>query len=48
MRPTYSCDDAAAEKFQASLSSGGAHKAASAEREGYMTIIVYGHSEHMV
>ena len=47
MRPSYSCDDAAAEKFQASLSSSGAHKGA-AEREGYMTIIVYGHSEHMV
>jgi hypothetical protein len=43
MRPEYSCDDASAEKFQASLS--GAHPA---EREGYMTILVYGHSEHMV
>lgn len=43
MRPEYSCDDAQAEKFQASV--GGAHKA---QREGYMTILVYGHSEHMV
>lgn len=43
MRPGYSCDDAAAERFQASV--GGAQKA---ERQAYMTIIVYGHSEHMV
>jgi hypothetical protein len=42
MRPEYSCDDASAEKFQASA---GAHKA---QREGYMTILVSGHSEHMV
>jgi hypothetical protein len=43
MRPDYSCDDAAAERFQASV--GGAKTPA---REGYMTVIVYGHSEHMV
>jgi hypothetical protein len=43
MRPDYSCDDASAERFQASV--GGAK---TAERDGYMTIIVYGHSEHMV
>jgi hypothetical protein len=43
MRPDYSCDDAQAEKFQASV--GGAPKT---ERQGYMTIIVFGHSEHMV
>jgi hypothetical protein len=43
MRPQYSCDDATAERFQASV--GGAQKS---EREGYMTILVYGHSEHMV
>lgn len=43
MRPDYSCDDASAERFQASV--GGAKPA---QREGYMTIIVYGHSEHMV
>ena len=42
MRPQYSCDDATAERFQASV---GAPKA---ERDGYMTILVYGHSEHMV
>jgi hypothetical protein len=44
MRPDYSCDDASAERFQASY---GASKDAP-EREGYMTILVYGHSEHMV
>ena len=43
MRPDYSCDDAAAERFQASV--GGAK---TPERDGYMTILVYGHSEHMV
>ena len=43
MRPEYSCDDAAAEKFQASV--GGAQ---TVDREGFMTILVYGHSEHMV
>jgi hypothetical protein len=43
MKPEYSCDDATAEKFQASV--GGAEKI---ERQGYMTILVYGHSEHMV
>ncbi len=43
MRPEYGCDDAQAERFQASV--GGAHKA---DRDGYMTILVYGHSEHMV
>ena len=44
MKPEYSCDDAQAERFQASM--GGARK--EAQREGYMTILVYGHSEHMV
>jgi hypothetical protein len=43
MRPDYGCDDAQAERFQASATTG-----AAAEHEGYMTIIVYGHSEHMV
>jgi hypothetical protein len=43
VKPDYSCDDAAAERFQASV--GGAK---SPERDGYMTILVYGHSEHMV
>jgi hypothetical protein len=44
MRPEYGCDDASAEKFQASY---GAGKKQAPEREGYMTILVYGHSEHM-
>ena len=43
MQPAYGCDDAQAERFQASV--GGAQKI---ERDGYMTILVYGHSEHMV
>jgi hypothetical protein len=43
MRPQYSCDDAQAEKFQASVGSAQAE-----HHQGYMTILVYGHSEHMV
>ena len=43
--PQYGCDDAAAEKFEASA---GSAKASSAGRDGYMTILVYGHSEHLV
>ena len=43
MTPEYSCDDAAAERFQAGLAT-----AQAPERQGYMTVIVYGHSEHMV
>jgi hypothetical protein len=43
MQPAYGCDDAQAERFQAGV--GGAQKE---ERDGYMTILVYGHSEHMV
>lgn len=44
MRPDYGCADAQAEKFQASV--GGAQGAD--QKQGYMTILVYGHSEHMV
>lgn len=44
MRPQYSCDDATAERFQAGV--GGA--TTKTERDGYMTILVYGHTEHMV
>jgi hypothetical protein len=44
MRPDYGCADAQAEKFQASV--GAAQHAE--QRNGYMTILVYGHSEHMV
>lgn len=43
MRPDYGCKEASAERFQASARSAGA-----ATREGYMTILVYGHSEHVV
>ncbi|HEY8435397.1 MAG TPA: hypothetical protein VIK68_12430 [Sphingomicrobium sp.] len=45
MKPEYSCDDAQAERFQASY---GAARKDAPDREGYMTILVYGHSEHMV
>lgn len=43
LRPQYGCDDATAERFQASV--GAPQKST---HEGYMTILVYGHSEHMV
>ncbi|HEX6783618.1 MAG TPA: hypothetical protein VF098_03045 [Sphingomicrobium sp.] len=42
--PQYGCSDAAAEKFAASAAT---PRARSAEHEGYMTILVYGHSEHV-
>jgi hypothetical protein len=45
MRPEYNCDDAQAEKFKASYTPGAKE---APDREGYMTILVYGHSEHMV
>lgn len=45
MAPQYGCDEAATERFEASATP--AH-AASATREGYMTVLVYGHSEHVV
>jgi hypothetical protein len=41
--PQYGCDEVAGERFEASV--GGR---ASAQREGYMSVIVYGHSEHVV
>ena len=43
--PQYGCDEAAAEKFEASASS---LHALAPMREGYMTVLVYGHSEHVV
>jgi hypothetical protein len=43
--PQYGCQEATAERFEASA---GAAQARSPEREGYMTILVYGHSEHVV
>lgn len=42
--PQYGCDEAAAEHFEASAST----HARTAEHQGYMTILVYGHSEHVV
>ena len=42
--PEYSCSDLAAERFQASAGAA----SGSAPREGYMSILVYGHSEHVI
>lgn len=42
MTPEYGCADASTEKFQASAGQ------TAPERQGYMTILVYGHQEHMV
>jgi hypothetical protein len=41
--PQYGCHEAATEHFEAS-----ARAASSGAHEGYMTILVYGHSEHVV
>ena len=41
--PQYTCADISAERFEAS-----AGASSTAPREGYMSIIVYGHSEHVV
>jgi hypothetical protein len=43
MTPDYGCKEATAERFEAS-----AAKAATGGREGVMTILVYGHAEHVV
>lgn len=43
--PQYGCDEATAEHFEASAA---APHAGTAEHQGYMTILVYGHSEHVV
>lgn len=43
VRPEYGCVEATAERFDAS-----AGERSSAQRQGYMSIIVYGHSEHVV
>jgi hypothetical protein len=43
--PQYGCNEASTEKFEASAT---AHARAPApQREGYMTVLVYGHSEHV-
>lgn len=44
VQPQYGCDEASAEKFQASAPTG----VAAVQHQGFMTILVYGHSEHMV
>jgi hypothetical protein len=41
--PQYGCSQAEAERFTAS-----AVKASATQREGYLSILVYGHSEHVV
>ena len=43
VQPEYGCNEAAAERFNASAS-----ERSSASRQGYMSVIVYGHSEHVV
>ena len=43
MTPDYGCEDASAEKFEAS-----ADRSADHSLQGYMTILVYGHDEHVV
>jgi hypothetical protein len=43
VQPSYGCKEASAERFQAS-----ARAARTATRQGYMAILVYGHSEHVV
>jgi hypothetical protein len=43
--PQYSCDDAQAERFEASAGSARAH---GPQRAGYLMIVVYAHAEHVV
>jgi hypothetical protein len=43
--PQYGCDEASTERFEARAA---APRLGAPEREGYMTVIVYGHSEHVV
>ncbi len=45
MRPEYGCKEASAEKFHASAQTGAA---TATSQKAYMTILVYGHSEHVV
>lgn len=46
MPPQYGCDEAASEKFEARAAAPA--QTASATHQGYMTVLVYGHSEHVV
>jgi hypothetical protein len=43
--PQYGCEEASTEKFDAN---GATTQTAAATREGFMTVLVYGHSEHVV
>ena len=43
--PQYGCDEAASERFEASAATAHAHASG---HQGYMTVLVYGHSEHVV
>lgn len=43
MRPEYGCEELASEKFQASTA-----LPRQPEKQAYMTVLVYGHQEHMV
>jgi hypothetical protein len=43
MTPDYGCEEAKAERFEAN-----AGQSAEQSLQGYMTILVYGHDEHVV
>ena len=45
MTPGYGCEEATSEKFEATAAHAPAH---AGEREGVMTVLVYGHEEHVV
>lgn len=42
MTPNYGCDEAQAEKFEAKAGAEAPH------RQGFLTVLVYGHEEHLV
>ena len=44
MTPRYGCDEAKTEQFEAT---GGTKTAAAEPRLGFMTVLVYGHEEHV-
>jgi hypothetical protein len=46
--PQYGCSEAATERFEASASRPASAHETIPTREGYMTVLVYGHSEHVV
>jgi hypothetical protein len=43
--PQYGCDEATAERFETSAATAHAHAPG---HQGYLTVLVYGHSEHVV